>query len=470
MLMIKDNGNNLTKNIILLGGSNSVMVNGLQKGLKQMGINLTNLALGATTSIQNLYEILRDKNKTAIDESDLIITESNINDIGHHHCSIAIPIDTLIRNICWLYEQLYLLDKKILVLILPRKFNGAHIDTINNAHRYYSKKFGFNVVDMQCYYRDNNLFDFAEPFLDHQMNCIMRTLGENIIKNLNCFELPKKDVKIQINQKFFICTPKAMCGAETLEPIYLKNSMFSETAHRLQGGIKLQFPKTLYGYTLVGFHAWNDIENRPQSLHQQTLFQSSIVVNSTNKKIIKATSAIRLLHVLNNEITIDEKTNVAFNDSDESVTEFSGGTPPNLPDIKKLNYIDIIDFLLVKQESKMSNEFNLDELKKMDIKIDGQYDFNHIIPPIAFFKELIEEYCSIVLPKHLSELKKQLIERDKSITSLCQENNTLKSQIEELHQQVSNHCIGVNAILDKNKYGVLEKMKDLLYTFNKFWR
>ena len=118
----------------------------------------------------------------------------------------------------------------------------------------------------------------------------------------------------------------------------------------------------------------------------------------------------------------------------------------------------------------MSNEFNLDELKKMDIKIDGQYDFNHIIPPIAFFKELIEEYCSIVLPKHLSELKKQLIERDKSITSLCQENNTLKSQIEELHQQVSNHCIEVNAILDKNKYGVLEKMKDLLYTFNKFWR
>ena len=107
--MIKDNGNNLTKNIILLGGSNSVMVNGLQKGLKQMGINLTNLALGATTSIQNLYEILRDKNKTAIDESDLIITESNINDIEQ------------VYNLKDLYMNKDLIKKKGYIYINPTK-------------------------------------------------------------------------------------------------------------------------------------------------------------------------------------------------------------------------------------------------------------------------------------------------------------------------------------------------------------
>ena len=50
------------KNIILLGGSNSVMVNGLQKGLREYA-NVTNLALGATTSIQNLYELKREKNQ-----------------------------------------------------------------------------------------------------------------------------------------------------------------------------------------------------------------------------------------------------------------------------------------------------------------------------------------------------------------------------------------------------------------------
>ena len=68
------------KNIILLGGSNSVMVNGLQKGLREYA-NVTNLALGATTSIQNLYELKREKNQEAIKNADLIVTESNINDI-----------------------------------------------------------------------------------------------------------------------------------------------------------------------------------------------------------------------------------------------------------------------------------------------------------------------------------------------------------------------------------------------------
>lgn len=38
------------KNIILIGGSNSVMVNGLQKGLREYA-NVTNLALGSSTNI-----------------------------------------------------------------------------------------------------------------------------------------------------------------------------------------------------------------------------------------------------------------------------------------------------------------------------------------------------------------------------------------------------------------------------------
>ena len=59
------------KNIVLLGGSNSVMVNGLQKGLREYA-NVTNLALGATTSIQNLYEIYRPKNQEAIQNADYI--------------------------------------------------------------------------------------------------------------------------------------------------------------------------------------------------------------------------------------------------------------------------------------------------------------------------------------------------------------------------------------------------------------
>ncbi|EIN8025404.1 hypothetical protein LPD37_001494, partial [Campylobacter jejuni] len=81
------------KNVVLLGGSNSVMVNGLQKGLKegiekfnttvnkeQEKLKFYNLALGASSSLQNLYELKRNRNRTILKNAKLIISESNIND------------------------------------------------------------------------------------------------------------------------------------------------------------------------------------------------------------------------------------------------------------------------------------------------------------------------------------------------------------------------------------------------------
>lgn len=46
-----------TYNIVLLGGSNSIIKDGLRSGLEQENIHLTNLALGMTGSLQNLYEL-----------------------------------------------------------------------------------------------------------------------------------------------------------------------------------------------------------------------------------------------------------------------------------------------------------------------------------------------------------------------------------------------------------------------------
>ena len=88
---LKENGK---QNIILLGGSNSVMVNGLQKGIREGIAKLNegkdekeqlefyNFALGGTSSIQNLYEIIR--HKYLAKNAELVITESNVNDITYH--------------------------------------------------------------------------------------------------------------------------------------------------------------------------------------------------------------------------------------------------------------------------------------------------------------------------------------------------------------------------------------------------
>ncbi|MCW1619070.1 hypothetical protein OLT89_04770 [Campylobacter jejuni] len=55
----------MNANVVLLGGSNSVIVNGLQSGLKEgveaKKMQFYNLAVGATSSIQNFYELKRKK-------------------------------------------------------------------------------------------------------------------------------------------------------------------------------------------------------------------------------------------------------------------------------------------------------------------------------------------------------------------------------------------------------------------------
>ncbi|MCR8706973.1 glycosyltransferase [Campylobacter sp. W0066.2] len=101
-------------NVVLLGGSNSVIVNGLQKGLRQENVNLINLALGATDSIQNLYELKRKRNQQIINKADLIITESNVND------SWVMDDRILFDNLKKYYQELSSLRFcKILVIILP---------------------------------------------------------------------------------------------------------------------------------------------------------------------------------------------------------------------------------------------------------------------------------------------------------------------------------------------------------------
>ncbi|HEC2781276.1 TPA: glycosyltransferase, partial [Campylobacter jejuni] len=63
------------KNVVLLGESHFAMENGIQKGLRDSGCHVFNLSLGATPGIQNLYEIIR--NRQIIQKADLIITGSN---------------------------------------------------------------------------------------------------------------------------------------------------------------------------------------------------------------------------------------------------------------------------------------------------------------------------------------------------------------------------------------------------------
>ncbi|ECK2780061.1 TPA: hypothetical protein ACHDLY_001645 [Campylobacter jejuni] len=88
------------------------MVDGLSAGLNQKHIKLTNLALGGTSSLQNLYELYRVKNQNIIQDADFIITESNINDIHHNRPMESLPLDNIYRNLKLYFSKLSILKKK----------------------------------------------------------------------------------------------------------------------------------------------------------------------------------------------------------------------------------------------------------------------------------------------------------------------------------------------------------------------
>lgn len=78
---------------------------GIRRGLHAHS-NLINLALGKTTSVQNLYELIRYRNQDYIKNTDLIVTESNLNEIYHHAGYIDLPLHLIALNIQWFYEKL----------------------------------------------------------------------------------------------------------------------------------------------------------------------------------------------------------------------------------------------------------------------------------------------------------------------------------------------------------------------------
>ena len=135
---------------VLLGGSNSVIRGGLADGLASVLPAMKNLAVGTTSSLQNLFELLR--NGTDIADMDYVITESNVNDslmAGQLN-----DIESVIANIDWYYQELLCMGVPVYVLLLPLKRDGSARETpelmvrINERHRCNAARCGFQLIDL----------------------------------------------------------------------------------------------------------------------------------------------------------------------------------------------------------------------------------------------------------------------------------------------------------------------------------
>ncbi|EKG4139889.1 sugar transferase, partial [Campylobacter jejuni] len=65
-----------------------------------------------------------------------------------------------------------------------------------------------------------------------------------------------------------------------------------------------------------------------------------------------------------------------------------------------VNNINLISFFLASPEGNYhTEEIDLEALANENIEIPKEYNFNHLIPPIELYKEIIDEYCSIMDPR-----------------------------------------------------------------------
>ncbi|HEF8564971.1 TPA: hypothetical protein SBF97_001719, partial [Campylobacter jejuni] len=425
-------------NIVLFGGSNSVMKDYLYSGLLGNGnINIFNLALGGCTCIQNLYELKRERNKDIIKKADLIISESNVNDIWancENHEKLSINI--IYRDLNWYYKELYDTNKKILVLILPFSPKNSKFEIINNIHRKLIKFYGFNMIDMQNYYRSYNLEEFgARIDPAHQMSKIMRELGKNIANNINHFKLIVNLGKVNDNPKFVFCNPNNMklIKNNNMKKYFIKNSMYSETTYRIQNGIYLQFPIRLKNWKLIALHIWNhDLDSlikNPSSWIESMLYVSQITLRNSRKSIVKQSSFLSSVQNIQNDFLIDDNSFVSFGGSGKLV-EFFQNTHSWSNDKKEIDHCDLISFFLASPEGNYhTEEIDLEALANENIEIPKEYNFNHLIPPIELYKEIIDEYCSIMDPRKLAPLQNQIKEKDNIISTLNQEKTMLQNEL-----------------------------------------
>ncbi|WP_185908537.1 hypothetical protein [Campylobacter troglodytis] len=330
--------------IILIGGSNSVLKQGLKKGLARTE-DFLSLALGNTSSLQNLYELIRHKG--LIEEVGLIVSESNVNDLAA--CK-SLSLDIVCKNIDLFYEVLASFKARVLVLILPsNEFFNEHI---NNCHRKNINSYGFNFVDLDLYFKENKLESLTELFGAHPLPRAMQLLGENIVRNLANFKA-HKITKHSHSFKLFVPL--------NLRSLRQSNSVFNEEVFRLDSAKSLSL-KGYEGYELLGIHSWNEDKKQDYKL---SLASSNLELKNKDKELNFKISTLNAFYDLGEQFIIDEETIIKTVKKEED----------------ELAYTDLISLFLFKRGLNLSKALSC-EAKNCAF----------LIPDFKLYKEIIRQY------------------------------------------------------------------------------
>lgn len=296
--------------LTLLGGSNSVMVHGISSGLCSVE-NITeyhNFSLGASSSLQNLHALV--DNIEIAKNSDLVVTESNIND-SYNVKNLAVSADVIIKDIDLYYQILSHAAKKVLVIILPinrnhpRREADSIIDCINRAHLDNIERYGLDYI---------NLAEIFNEIAETELSCLMpdarhvkpllaHDLGKAIAHfyatQPHCEPTPAREALDLVQQKVKVLKVADFSSLPTFER---GNSKFSATLIEISEQIKI--PEQLKGYRIAGISTWG---------------KGKIRIHNENVEVIKQFNDLKSFNEVVETLAVTDNTYIGA--SNRAVTE-----------------------------------------------------------------------------------------------------------------------------------------------------
>ncbi|AJC90209.1 hypothetical protein [Campylobacter subantarcticus] len=427
------------KKIVLLGASNSLILNGLQSGLRDGNVLLHNLSIGGSSAISKIYILHKKNNIEIIKNADLVILETSIVDLYDVICE-GISIEQSCRNIKWLFQELYFLNSKILNLLLFEKnFFNQHKEyatIIHNVHKQCCCLYGVNCVDMHTYYINNGVSEFylSHPDPVHQIATIMYNLGKNITRTIDKFKFTKKYGVTKNNPKFLVYTSEQFISKDGLLLTEKKDFQHMEKVCSVKGGAKLKFSDNVIGFRICAIHVWNKSKNAKTNRQIRETY-SSIVIENSNKSIVKNAAAYNFCFgFYETNFVIDEHTYVYFNSENLRHTEKTVGTLLTEGKNNILDSFGIVAFLLADQNGKFDFSEEIELIQNENIVVDSEYDFTHLVPPVEDYKTAIEEYNIRMDPIKLQPLQNQISILNSTISSLEQNKIQLSQEKDKIQQ------------------------------------
>ncbi|EOC4236664.1 hypothetical protein ACI3V6_001341 [Campylobacter jejuni] len=388
-------------NIVCFGNCNMLWNGGFISGLKKSGHKVYSFAHSNTHALSQIYHIKRLKNKTLIDNADLIILA--IGEIGAEEYAYSFNI----RHYTWLYQELYFTQKTIIVILWH--YANMYTKKYYDFHLYQCSKFGFNLLDAYKFCKKEKILDFFLNYSDfgHPLFTIEETLALKICHHIELFKKPKCNVSINDRINFFVYDVDAK-----YDSCVSRNHLYNENILRIDSGNCFKFPKTCDSKVLLGIHTWND--GMKSKGHSVLVFENS---KYQFAKFILSWETFSEIYI--NDFEIDNNTLIhgKFNSNFIEKQFFWRNWEYN-------DITGVIGFLLCDRY----DIFNLDS-SNSDIIAMEEYDFSFIFNFLKEYKSIIEQYNQRQDPIKLAPLQNQIKEKDNIISTLNQEKTMLQNEL-----------------------------------------